>query len=154
MRLSTISNVRSRLVSAAIFGAICLAFAQAEAASGSPVLSKRSTSTSGSGKVRSSECLIYKDGVVINRNADGVLTTEEKSFKIGGTLDAKIADVAAGVVEIKPSSPLEFSYSMIAYQGTKEFIIGAFDGVKGEESYNPAPSVIILREILNSTCNN
>ncbi len=136
------------------------ASAEASAATAkSPVLSKTQNTISPSGKTRSSECLVYADGVTINRNIDGVLTTEEKFFKLSGAVDAKIDEVVATKSQTKVVGPMEFSYEMLAHRtstsGAREAIIlSSFNGIKGEDIFNPSSGATILKEVLNSVCGN
>ena len=147
-------------LSSLVFSALAIVTAQASAAPAkSPILTKRSSTVSSSGKTRSMECLVYADGASITRFMDGIVLTEEKAFKLSGTYDAKIAEVAATKPQTKVVGPLEYSYEMLAHRtsatGTQEdVIISSFNGVKGEDIFNPSSGAIILKEVLNSICLN
>lgn len=137
-----------------------LAFAQtAFAATGSPILEKRQATTSPSGAVRTVECLVYADGITIKRDIVGILTTEEKNFKLQGAVDAKIAEVVATPPRTKTSGPLEYTYSILAYHtgasGAREAVtLSSYNGVTGEDVFNPSSAATQLRDVINSVCGN
>ena len=129
----------------------------AEAAS-SPILVKRLTEMTGSGKTRTTECAVSVDGVVITKEFDGITSVEEKAYKITGNIDAKMDDVAATKADVKKIAPTEFSYSSIAYRtsatGSRDaLILGFYDGAKGEETQNFSTGAGVLRTVLNEACN-
>lgn len=145
---------------ATIAGTLVLLLSQTVfATTGSPILEKRTTSTSSSGAVRTFECLVYVDGATIKRNTVGIETTEEKNVKLGGTIDAKIADVAATQLQTRTIGTIEYSYSMKVFyksaSGARESaILSDFNGVTGEDIFNPSSSAVQLRDVLNSICGN
>ncbi len=123
----------------------------------SPILSKRQTTTTASGKTRSSDCRVFSDRVTIDRFVDGVTTSEEKTFKLGGNFESKIDEVIATKPQTKTVGPLEFSYDMVAYRSTsagasEEIILSSFDGVKGIDIFNPSSAAVVLKDVMNSVC--
>lgn len=127
------------------------------APSSRPVLAKRSSSTSPSGKVSSVECLIHPDGVVIHRTFDDITSTEEKAFALGGPIDAKIDEAAATSLDTDTTGPIEFSYSFVAFRQSSSGIqdtvtLASFDGKTGKREINPSRAARTLREVINSVC--
>ena len=129
---------------------------QAHAASAT-VLEKDSSEFYASGKTRTVKCTISLDSIVITRTFEGMTTTEERSFKVSGPIDAKIDDVSATKAEEKTNKPaLDMTYSFVAFKtgSTTPVILSSYDGTTGAEVFNPAPSSGVLREILRTNCGN
>ncbi len=140
------------LLSIVVFGLL------ANTAEAAPVLIKRSSEVYGSGKVRTVHCEVSIDGVIITREYDGIVSTEEKSYKLAGAIDSKMDDVAATKAETKKITPSEFSYSSTAYRtssagGRDALVLSLYDGVKGEDTHNLSAGAGILRAVLNDACN-
>lgn len=136
---------------------LCLLANTAEAAS-APILVKRLSEMTGSGKARTTECAVSVDGVVITKEFDGITSVEAKTYKLTGTIDAKMDDVAATKADVRKIAPNEFSYSSIAYRtsatGSRDaLILGFYDGVKGEDTQNLSTGAGVLRMVLNEACN-
>lgn len=150
----------SMKATASIAGALVLVLSQtALAATGSTILEKRQVTVAPSGATRTTECLVYADGVTVKRDIVGLQTTEEKNFKLGGNVDAKIAEVVATKPQTKTVGPLEYTYSMIAFYTTaagarESVILSSFNGTTGEDIFNPSPASNHLRDVLNTACGN
>lgn len=154
MKNSTLRHSLFGLALLIIFSATTIAQA---APSSLPVLAKRFKTVSTTGKVRSTECLVHPDGVVIYRSIDGIETTEERTFRITTSLAAKIDEAAAAKAETRTTAPLEFSFSQVAFRTSSSgiqdtVVLGSLDGPTGVEVYNPSGAALVLKEVLNSMC--
>lgn len=123
----------------------------------SPVLVKHTVESYGSGNVRTTDCAVSVDGVVITRDFAGLTSTEEKTLKLSGDINSKIDDVVATKAEPQKVSPADFSYSMVAYKtsagGSRDVaVLSSFDGLKGEEVYNTSVGAGVLRNVLAGIC--
>jgi hypothetical protein len=126
---------------------------------GLPMLAKRTSELRASGKSRSYECLIYSDGIVVTRGFEGVITTEEKTFAMQGSLSSKIDEVIATKPELKKNRPIEISYSLVAFHASSSgiqetVVLSSFDGKTGDDIFNSAPASAMLRELINTVCGN
>lgn len=124
-------------------------------AASATVLEKSSTEFFSGGKVRTIKCSIALDGLVITRVFDGLTTTEEKSFKVSGPIDAKIDDVIATKSEEKtdkPSMDMIFSFAAFKTGSTTAVVLSSYDGTTGANVFNPSNGAGILREILQANC--
>lgn len=122
-----------------------------------PVMAKRFKTVSTTGKVRSTECLVHTDGAVIYRSIDGIQTVEERNVQITTSLAAKIDEAASAKTETRTMSPIEFSFSQVAFRTSSSgiqdtVVLGSFDGPTGVEVYNTANAAYVLKELLNSIC--
>jgi len=123
-----------------------------------PVMAKRFSTISTTGKVRSTECLVHTDGAVIYSSIEGIKTTEVRNFQINTSLTSRIDEAAAAKVETRTTAPLEFSFSQVAFRTSSSgiqdtVVLGSLDGPTGVEVYNPSSAALILKEVLNSICN-
>lgn len=123
-----------------------------------PILAKRTSSTTATGKVRSTECMIHPDGLVITRNTHGIITTETREFTIQGDVETKIDEAIATKNEEKKSTPLEYSYAFVAFKTSASgiqntVVLSSYNGTTGEDVFNPSTGAAILRDIMNSVCN-
>lgn len=152
--------MRKVILPLTVFSALAAAAVVAEAAPSTlPVLAKRTSSVNASGQIRSFECLIHPDGIILTRNFGGIFTNEEKAFSITGSVAAKIDEVANTAPTLKKTSPLDFSYSIVAFRASASgiqdtVVLSSFDGVTGEDVFNSAPAAFLLRDLINTACGN
>lgn len=123
-----------------------------------PILAKRISSKNPNGKVRSSECLIFPDGVTIDSSVDGLEFSTERSGKVSSSIITRINESASARTSSIQRSTGATSYSFLAFRtsaaGIQESVVlASFDGTTGVEVSNPAPAAQVLKEVANSLCN-
>lgn len=123
-----------------------------------PLLAKRFSSINPSGKIRSSECLVFPDGVTINNSVDGLDFSVERSGSVSSAITTRINEAAAAKTVSTQRTPITSSYSLVAFRASasgiqESVVISAFDGSTGIETTNPTPAAIVLKEVANSLCN-
>ncbi len=123
-----------------------------------PILAKRISSKNPNGKIRSSECLVFPDGVTIDNSIDGLEFSVERSGKVSSSIIARINEAASAKTSSVQRSALATSYSFVAFRtsaaGIQESVVlSSFDGTTGVEVSNPAPAAQVLKEVVNSLCN-
>ncbi len=159
------ANPRRLTLSVALLVAVSLvaastAFSLAASAAPTtlPLLAKRLTSKNPGGKTRSSECLVYPDGVTINNSVDGLEFSIERSGSVSSSITTRINEAAAAKTASTQRTPITTSYSLVAFRASasgiqESVVISAFDGNTGIETTNPAPAAYVLKEVANSLCN-
>ncbi len=123
-----------------------------------PILAKRISSKNPNGKTRSSECLVFPDGVTIDNSIDGLEFSVERTGKVSSSIMMRINEAASAKTSSVQRSALATSYSFVAFRtsaaGIQESIVlASFDGATGVEVSNPAPAAQVLKEVANSLCN-
>lgn len=130
----------------------------ADAAPGTlPVLAKRINVTTPGGKTNSFECLIHPDGIVITRSLDGIMSTEEKTFRLSTDIKTRVDGIAAQVPVTSTMAPTGESYSFVAFRtsaaGIQETVdLFKYDGATGQHTEAVSMDAYVLRELMNSVC--
>lgn len=150
----------TRVLTVALFSVLTVSVTTTATATPStlPILAKRISSKNPNGKIRSSECLVFPDGVTIDNSIDGLEFSVERSGKVSSAIITRINEAASAKTSSVQRSALGTSYSFVAFRtsaaGIQESIVlASFDGSTGVEVSNPAPAAQVLKEVANSLCN-
>ena len=150
----------TRVLTVALFSVLAVSVTTTATATPStlPILAKRISSKNPNGKIRSSECLVFPDGVTIDNSVDGLEFSVERSGKVSSSITTRINEAASAKTSSVQRSALGTSYSFVAFRtssaGIQESIVlASFDGSTGVEVSNPAPAAQVLKEVANSLCN-
>mgnify|MGYP000911127447 FL=1 len=150
----------TRVLTVAVFSVLTVSVTTTATATPStlPILAKRISSKNPNGKIRSSECLVFPDGVTIDNSIDGLEFSVERSGKVSSAIITRINEAASAKTSSVQRSALGTSYSFVAFRtsaaGIQESIVlASFDGSTGVEVSNPAPAAQVLKEVANSLCN-
>lgn len=157
---STRHRLTIQVLTVALFSVFVSSLTTTAAAAPStlPILAKRMSSKNPNGKIRSSECLVFPDGVTIENSIDGLEFSIERSGKVSSSIITRINEAASAKTSSVQRSALATSYSFVAFRtsaaGIQESVVlASFDGTTGVEVSNPAPAAQVLKEVANSLCN-